>query len=81
MKEMYKHYAFLSLIDNGAYDVQEIRDTAEQIADAFHLNLQVIPGTTSLLEQLLTGPWDERNFVTIPPHSVFTYANATLYFA
>lgn len=81
LKEMYKHYAFLSLIDNGAYDVQEIRDTAEKIAEAFHLNLQVIPGTTSLLEQLLTGPWDERNFVTIPPHSVFTYANAALYFS
>jgi len=81
MKEMYKHYEILSLIDNGAYDVQEIRDTAEKIAEAFHLNLQVIPGTTSLLEQLLTGPWDERNFVTIPSHSVFTYANAALYFS
>ena len=80
MNEMYKHYEILALIDNGAYNVQEIRDTAEKIADAFRLNLQVIPGTTSLFEQLLTGPWDERNFVTIPPNSVFTYADATLHF-
>jgi len=29
---------------------------------------------------LLTGPWDERNFVTIPPNSVFTYADAALHF-
>ncbi|MDR0472265.1 MAG: DUF1638 domain-containing protein [Treponema sp.] len=65
---MYGKYDMLSIIDTGAYQVDSIIDEAKRIADKFGLDQNVIPGTTSLLELLLTGPWDKDQFVTIPPH-------------
>lgn len=65
---IYSKYDLLSIVDTGAYEVDSIVDEAKKIAAKFNLNQNVIPGTTSLLEQLLTGPWDVDKFVTIPPH-------------
>jgi hypothetical protein len=63
---MFGNYDTLSLIDTGAYDVDSIMNKAAQMSQKFGLQLNSLQGTTTLLEQLLSGPWDESKFIIIP---------------
>lgn len=68
IKAMYGQYDTLSLVDTGAYNLDDITPQAKKISEKFGLNQTVIPGTTTLLELLLTGPWDSEKFIIIPPN-------------
>ena len=78
MEAMYGNHDLLSLVDTGAYDVESIMDVAKKVSEVLDMEYEVIPGTTSYLELLLTGPYDERMFVIAPPNSVMEASSLTL---
>jgi len=75
---MYGNYDTLSIVDTGAYDIGTIFEQAKRIADKFVLQEKVIEGTTSFIEQLLTGPWDFPRFLIIPPFCTVEAADMIL---
>ncbi|MDR0459416.1 MAG: DUF1638 domain-containing protein [Coriobacteriales bacterium] len=72
IESMFGNYDWLSLIDTGAYDITTIFEQADQIAERFGMERVVIPGTVAYFEQLLTGPYDEKLFLHVQPHSLLT---------
>lgn len=72
MKTIYGNYDWLSIVDTGAYDLDGLLPEAQKIADKFDFSLLTLTGSTSYLEDLLTGPWDSERFIHIPHHSVIT---------
>jgi hypothetical protein len=78
MEAMYGHHDLLSLVDTGAYEVASIRERAEEIATILNLDCTVIPGTTSYLEQLLIGPYDDELFVKAEPYSMMSSSDLVL---
>ena len=72
MTTIYGKYDWLSIVDTGAYDLAGLLPETRRIADTFNLRHIILKGSTSYLEQLLTGPWNSERFIQIPPHSVIT---------
>ena len=70
MQAMYGNYQSISVIETQAYDIGNVYEQAKRMADAFEFRCLVIPGTLSYLETLITGPWDNKDFLRIPPGSV-----------
>lgn len=65
---MLANYRHLGLIDTGAYDVHELYHRAAEIEATLKLARSIVPGSLSVLERLLAGPWDGE-FVIIEPGS------------
>jgi len=63
-KLMLGHYQYLMLIDTGAYNLDEWKNKAQELAQKVNLELVTKETSIWLLKQLLTGPYDE-NFCTI----------------
>lgn len=74
---IFAHYNRVVLLDTGCYDLSGSFPKAQKIAEAFSLDCQVIPVLPEYLELLLTGPWDDRRFLTVPPHTSITSSNLT----
>ncbi len=70
MDMMYAHHEMLSVIDTNVYDIDKIIPRSKQLAEIFGLDFSVVKGTTSYIEQLLSGPRDKEMFVTVSKHSV-----------
>ncbi len=66
---VYKHYTDLTVLDTKAYDVEEILDETKRYASILNLKHSVIDAEYTMLEELLTGPWNSKKFEVIPPHS------------
>jgi hypothetical protein len=64
---MFGNYKRLGVIDTGAYDVKEFLKTANAIAADLKLEPELLPGTISYIEKLLTGPYDDKDFIIIEP--------------
>jgi hypothetical protein len=79
IKTMYGKYENLTLIDTKAYELEMIEERTSRIADAFHLVPREVEGTVIMLEQLFTGPWEEEQFIVVPPHSAVTEEKADLH--
>lgn len=69
LHSMLAHYSRLAVIDTGAYDLERTLPATKEIAGNLGLRHQVLPGTLQLLCTLLTGPWDSRQFLIVPPHA------------
>jgi hypothetical protein len=65
---LYGPYDLLGVVDTGAFNVDSILDQTRRMAETFHLEHKIFPGTTDYLEKLLTGPWEENYFLRIAPH-------------
>lgn len=68
-RRMLAHYEFLGLIDTGAYELDLLLPEVEAIAATLNLKTRVLPGTDSYAKKLLSGPWDEGDFVVVPPNT------------
>jgi len=75
---MFGHYHSLAMLDTKSYDLTQTLKESERIAKALNLEHKVIPGTISYVKKLMTGPWDNEDFVTIPPHSTISEKDLTL---
>lgn len=59
LNQMYDGYMDIDVIDTGAYPVDDVVKHAEKSAGLLKKRINKIPGSTVVLEKLLTGNWDE----------------------
>lgn len=72
-REIVKNYTRIALIDTGTYDTCELScyaDYAKKVAETFGLKFEIVPGSLSLLEKLLYGPWNSDFLVLEPGQEV-----------
>ena len=63
---VYGGYRSLTLINDGAYPIEEAFFSAKEAAGALNLPVEQVNGTLSRIEKLITGRWDE-DFLIVPP--------------
>ena len=63
------NYKSLALLDTGCYDIVRIEEEVKNIAEVLKLRYKVLPGTIHYINKLLKGPWSDKEFLIIPPHS------------
>ena len=69
MTKMFGHYEYLALLDTDSYNIDTLWPEVIKIAGKFNLKPKVIPASVRYLRDLLTGPWDDDRFLTVPPYS------------
>jgi hypothetical protein len=71
-KMMFANYRTLGLLDSGAESIEQLIEKTKIIAETLGLEQAVFPATTTYLEELLTGPWDESRFLIKAPGETVT---------
>ena len=66
MDIMLAHYRFLTLIDTGAYPMDQFTQIAEKSAQKLDLELSFEKGSIHLFNKLFEGNWDD-DFCIVPP--------------
>ena len=66
-REMLKSYTRVALIDSGLEDMDLARDHARELGRVFGLRYEEVPGSLDYLRRLVTGPWDDTDFLRIEP--------------
>lgn len=66
-QELLKNYKRVALVDHGAGDIQAARAHAHEFAELFNLSYEEIPGSLEYVRRLINGPWDNDDFVVVPP--------------
>lgn len=66
-ESLLKNYTRLALIDTGVYKVDEYLEYAEKVAKMFDLRFEVIPGSTAIIEKMLSRQWDNE-FIVVEPN-------------
>lgn len=68
----FEYYYHLDIIDNGLYDCYDIDyvEKAQMDADRIHAELGYVEGSNILLEQLVSGNWDEKFAVYQPGEQI-----------
>ena len=77
-KMMLSNYTTLAMLDTGCFDLSSIEDEVKDIAKTLKLDYVVVPATVDYLKNLLTGPWGDDLFLTIPPHSEIISTQLTM---
>lgn len=67
MSVMLHNYERLGVLDTGAYCIEEILPETKKIAAELELRHEVLPGSDSYIRRLLTGPWEEKQFLLVKP--------------
>jgi hypothetical protein len=62
LKVMLDSYRAMSVIDTGAYPLDEIMDVSNEKANQLGLKHRTQRGSTEWIRQLFTGPYDEKFF-------------------
>ncbi|MDR0730931.1 MAG: DUF1638 domain-containing protein [Treponema sp.] len=66
-----KNYRSFTLLDNGAFPVDECLPKLRSLAGQFELECKIGAGSTRILEKLVAGDWD-REFCIISPGERFS---------
>jgi hypothetical protein len=74
IKLLLKNYTRLAFIDTGQHEQERYREYARRMAEQFELRYEEIPGSTTLIQKMLNGPWDD-DFVVARPGETITYAH------
>ncbi|MEY7999105.1 DUF1638 domain-containing protein [Clostridium sp. Mt-5] len=69
---IFKHYKRLGVIETGAYDLESYLEKTKKIAEELKLQYEVLPGTLEYIKKLLTGPWNDKEFIIINPGETVT---------
>lgn len=64
---MTKHYSKLAYIDTGVGDIARYRDLSTNEAKEKGFEYEEIPGDTGILQRMMDGDWDEKEFLVIRP--------------
>lgn len=72
---MLKNYSYLAAIDTGAYDFESFYQKILDVAETLNLDPVKIKGTLTYLEKLLTGPYNDEDFLILQPGEEATYEN------
>ena len=70
MRLLLNHYTRIVLIDTGRYDLEPYRARVAGFAETFDLAVEEVPGTTRILDALVTGGWDGDFVVAQPGHEL-----------
>jgi hypothetical protein len=60
-------YDQITYVDMGVEPAEEMRRRAKADADKQGWKFDTIPGDLGYLQRLVDGPWDEADFLTVPP--------------
>ncbi len=71
-KLLLNHYRRFGFIDTGAYDLSVQEDKIRPLSERLGLGLARLPGNLGWLRRLLTGPWDEADFISLVPGRTLT---------
>jgi len=69
-----KNYEKLSVIDTGAYMLEDILEHTKEIAAALELRHTVVQGSLHLLYKAFQGKWDEDFNIVAPGESIDLYS-------
>jgi len=72
-----QRYSRAAYIDIGLPDAEGWQERAKELASSKGLKFERIAGSLRLLQNLLTGPWPEEEFLTVPPGASITATNDT----
>jgi len=73
-KQMIKNYTRMVFINTGNYDIEHYRAQSQAAAAELGLAFEEIPGSNTLLHQLLKGEWDSQ-FVVKKPGEPVTFSD------
>jgi hypothetical protein len=76
LKKMLGHYKNFSIIDTGAYNVEEARGTVDAFAKLVEIPVSVIPGSLGYIDALLAGGWQEDSFLLVPPGKSISFEDS-----
>jgi hypothetical protein len=68
--QILKSYTRLALINTGQYELERYRDYSRRTAERFGLRYEEIPGSNTLIKEMLHGPWDDEFVVTCPGETI-----------
>jgi hypothetical protein len=74
IRQMFRHYTRLALIDTGRDGLERYRDHVRALAERWDLRFEEIPGSDVLVRQMLFGPWDD-DFVVVPRGESIRYGH------
>lgn len=66
-KIMLKHYQRFGFIDTGTYKLESAMKATLPLADLIGIRNERLVGSLDWLRRLITGPWNEDDFIVIPP--------------
>ncbi len=65
--DWFKNYRKLAYIDTGIGDFQHYKELTKDQAVEKGWEYEELKGSVSLIQKLMDGPWDEKDFLRIPP--------------
>ena len=71
---MLKNYKRLVYIDTGVENQEKYRAYAQRVADQFNLRFEEMPGSSELIEKMMSQQWD-TDFVVAKPGETVAYAD------
>ncbi len=66
-RELLKNYTRVAVINHGAGDMAAARAHANEFAEVFGLSYAEVRGSLEYVRRLVTGPWDNDDFVIVRP--------------
>jgi uncharacterized protein DUF1638 len=66
-RELLKNYTRVAVINHGAGDMTAARAHANEFAEVFGLSYAEVRGSLEYVRRLVTGPWDNDDFVIVQP--------------
>ena len=72
MEEELKHYTHIALIDTGVGDLDRLRDRAKENCLVLKKEYVELKGSLDYFNRLVHGPYDEDDFLIIPPGAELT---------
>lgn len=70
VKLMLDSYDRITIIDTGCYDLEPVREYAADCARELDLTVDTVPGSTNVMEKLISGEWDDDIIVKAPGEAI-----------
>ena len=74
-ERMLKGYTRLAFIDMGHKNQGRYRAFSKKAAGELGLRFDEIRGTDRLIKKMIFGPWDENNFIIVPPGERISFSD------
>ena len=73
-REKYQNYTVAAYTDLGNGPIEACKEQTRETAKVLGMEYRYHEGDDSLLSRLLNGPWEETDFLTVPPGKTIEYA-------